>query len=112
MSDEPTVIDEVFDKAQAIERRWRHWAGVRFRWRMGRDAYEAIVVASAPPPPTHILDDVDPRFAAISAEEEAYGLDIIRRGREAWGKEGSTLLGWPVVCDETFHGIEPEVARL
>jgi len=103
------IFKGIFDKAAAIQERWPHLPYYHFRWRVGREAFMEIADEAAGPPPSHALDDLGPRFASRSwAEHERWR---VRREalKEAWGKEGSALFGWPVVCDEDFEGIEPEV---
>jgi hypothetical protein len=108
------IVDQVFDKFQAIEERWRHRPGVRFQWRIGHAAFDQIVEVSAGPQPTSIvsLREFGERFARREEKLNWEWAERIRLLRDGWGKDGSTLLGWPIVCDESFEGVEPEVAVL
>jgi hypothetical protein len=105
---------ELFDKALAIEERWQHRPGMRFQWRMNHEAFDAIVEMSAGPKPSEVvsLREFGPKFARLEDEQDRAWAERIRHGRESWGKEGNQLLGWPVICDDSFNGIEPEVAVL
>jgi len=111
---ENSIVDQVFEKRQAIAERWRHRPGTRFQWRIGHAAFDEIAKAAAGPRPSHIvsLREFGERFARLEEKQDRDWAERIRSGRDGWGKEGNTLLGWPIVCDESFEGVEPEVARL
>lgn len=108
----PMDANELLAKAQGIRDRWEHRPNARFQWRIGRQAFDDLVLLTAGPPPDSGLADLGPRFAAITRERERARLERINTGLSAWGKEGSTLFGDPIVCDETFDGIEMEIAHL
>jgi len=115
-SSTPGIVSQVFEKAQAIEERWRYRPSVRFRWRIGRAAYDEIVRLQAGDGASDGLRQLaaaDPgHFKDLAAREDQRQDERLTSGRASWGKEGSTLLGWPIVCDESFEGVEPEVAVL
>jgi hypothetical protein len=108
------IADQVFEKAHAIEERWRHRPGMRFQWRIGHAAFDEIAEASAGPKPSHIvsLREFGERFARLEEKQDREWAERVRAFRESWGKEGGFLIGWPIICDESFEGVEPEVAAL
>lgn len=77
------------------------------QWRMGKNTYmemaEQIVGA-----PHEYLNELGPPFRALSDEVEKNRNQRLQSLTEAWGKEGTFLLGYPVICDEDFEGLTLE----
>jgi hypothetical protein len=110
-----SIVDQVYEKYEAIEVPWsRRHPGARFRWRIGHAAFDEIAEAAAGPRPSHIvsLREFGERFARLEEKQDREWAERIRSFREGWGSDGASLLGWPVVCDESFEGVELEVAAL
>ena len=105
-----TIVDEVFDKATAIRRRWPSMPDERFRWRMDRASFDAIFEASLGPETWDVIENI-PELAHIPRQERAERRERRRLHADAWGKPDNVLLGWRIVCDETMSGFEPEVVR-
>jgi len=78
------------------------------QWRVGKTAYMEIAELVVGPPPARIIDDIGPQFKAISDEVERCREERLVSIQGAWGKEGSSLLGYPVVCDEKHEGLTLE----
>ena len=104
------VVTEVFTKAQAIRDRWPHLPDNRFRWRMDRAHFDALFEATLER--QHYSDETMRAFGLEHLEMARLERNAERRRlhEDAWGKPGSMLIGWPIVCDDTYPGIDPEVA--
>lgn len=107
--DRENVIDEVFAKADAIRSRWPTLPDNRFRWRVGPDGFGALVATQRMIVVPEDLAKLSPKLHALRDEQLQRAREWERTAWDAWGEEGSTLLGWPIVCDEAMVGIEPEV---
>lgn len=83
------------------------------RWRIGRATYDELVRAVAGEGASATLREMaarDPQFEPLVRREDDRRDERIAAGAAAWGKDGSSLFGYPVVCDETFDGIALEEA--
>ncbi|HEU4864622.1 MAG TPA: hypothetical protein VFT76_00115 [Actinomycetota bacterium] len=103
------VFDEILRKAVGIRDRWPLLAENRFRWRVGPDAFGKLVATQREIAIPEDLAERDPRLRELRDEQLERAREWEKTAWDAWGEDGSTLLGWPIVCDETMVGIEPEV---
>lgn len=104
-----TIVDEVFAKAIAIEKRWRYRSDLRYQWRIGHAAFDALVEAVHPESALASWGDLSFEMALRVAKANAQREADIRRAKDGWGKDGNILVGWPIVCDDKMVGFEPEV---
>lgn len=97
------IVDEIFEKyydASATERQY-------LRWRIGPDAFDAILAASFPEIP-HDANDDHPIIKQSRAQQRAQRLEGLEFARASWGKEDSLLMGLNTICDDDFEGVRLE----
>lgn len=98
---DPEVVQRIMEQMVAIE-----GAGGRLaELRLSRPVWEAIVTYSAGGEPSD-LSDLGPEFAKLHSEAVKRRNELIERGREVWGKPGSTFLGVPISFDEGLIGYD------
>ena len=99
------VIEDAFTQLIALER-VNLAAGLR--WRIGHAAFDALVEEVLPPAfPYELVRDFEV-FDDLAARAERD-----RRARRSellalWGKEGTQLLTYPVLCDDQIEGLRAE----
>jgi hypothetical protein len=107
-----TIVDQVFEMTAAADPRPSPWNP--YRWRVGHEAFMEIIEATSPSAPSDALLSLargSEHFAVMVARQEANREEYLRRARDLWGKDGSQLLGYPVLCDEHFEGIAFEQVK-
>jgi hypothetical protein len=105
------IAAAAFMEVDEMMRRYGSGDWHRFRWRCGRYAFDALVVASAGRGGNHDLDDI-PELRSIVEQQDRDRDERLTAGREAWGKVGTTLLGYPLLCDGDYDGLRLELNDL
>jgi hypothetical protein len=94
------VTDRIQELGQAIAKQERAGRKVE-AIRIGRDAYEEVVMLAAGEPPPDLMMELDPeRYRQAWQDRE----DRIVSGLKAWGRSGSSLFGYPLWCVDDLDG--------
>lgn len=103
-----SVVDRLFASIHEAEQRHPLQAPA-LRIRMGRGAYEAIAESGNPAPSDELerlAIERGGRFRVLYDEALAEHGRRKAHAAEAFGREGSTFLGYPIECDEELEGFE------